>query len=258
MRNLNAQTLAQLEGSELRAFFLLDLTIDGTDFFYTDADVDIVPDAKYVPIGFLIGDINYSTINVVDQVNITIDGVNRVLLPLFVGGTPQGEAVRVRIVVVDSTGAIIGAPLTIFDGVIDSWSGDERAISITVTNIFIRWAQRTLSKHPSKCRWQVFKGIECTYSDAESTCNRSFDRCVELGNTDNFGGFRFLPSIMEAEIWWGKLRPQENATATLNRVINLPDVFPDIGGDTNGVDGTGLGFGGDDASGGMGSEGQGQ
>jgi len=38
------------------------------------------------------------------------------------------------------------------------------------------------------CRWR-FKGVECSYSGAETTCNRTLKRCRELGNSTRFGGF---------------------------------------------------------------------
>lgn len=38
------------------------------------------------------------------------------------------------------------------------------------------------------CSW-VFKGTECKYGGAESACNRTLQRCRELQNTTNYGGF---------------------------------------------------------------------
>lgn len=239
MRNINAQTLAQLEATELRAFFLLDVTIDSTTVYYTDADVPIVPDANYQPRGFSIGSINYSVSGIVDQVQISIDSVDKTIFSLLLAGSPQGDDVKIRLVTVDATGAIIGEPVTVFEGEIDSWSGNEQNVSITVTNIFVRWSQRTISKHPFKCRWKVFAGTlttlelkqasECAYEGGETTCDRSHARCVELDNTDNFGGFRFLPSIMNAEVWWGRKRPVAPVTVEIPNRFDTPTPGPDEG-----------------------------
>jgi lambda family phage minor tail protein L len=38
------------------------------------------------------------------------------------------------------------------------------------------------------CSW-IFKGEECKYAGAEAACNRTLQRCRELGNTLNYGGF---------------------------------------------------------------------
>jgi len=43
------------------------------------------------------------------------------------------------------------------------------------------------------CRYEVFKGTACGYSGAETTCNRTFARCIELGNQERFGGQPGLP-----------------------------------------------------------------
>jgi hypothetical protein len=44
----------------------------------------------------------------------------------------------------------------------------------------------------------------CRYTGAETWCDRSWDRCSTLANTVNFGGFRYLPSIVGKQIFWGQ------------------------------------------------------
>lgn len=43
------------------------------------------------------------------------------------------------------------------------------------------------------CQWRKFKDCRCAYSGAETSCDKSFARCKELGNTANFGGFPSIP-----------------------------------------------------------------
>jgi len=38
------------------------------------------------------------------------------------------------------------------------------------------------------CNWE-FKSVECGYSGSETSCNRTYSRCSELGNTSRYGGF---------------------------------------------------------------------
>ncbi len=45
----------------------------------------------------------------------------------------------------------------------------------------------------SHCNWK-FKGDECGYSGAETVCNRTYEQCVERGQTARFGGFLGLRS----------------------------------------------------------------
>lgn len=43
------------------------------------------------------------------------------------------------------------------------------------------------------CRYEVFKSTACGYSGAETACNRTFARCIELSNQQRFGGQPGLP-----------------------------------------------------------------
>ncbi len=101
------------------------------------------------------------------------------------------------------------AAAIIFEGTIDSWHLDEEKLNFTIVSLFVQWAQKTLQRHAPSCRWKVFGGTECGYVGGETECDRSYARCLELANTDNFGGFRWLPSIVDKEIWWGRLRGED-------------------------------------------------
>jgi len=208
MRDIDSNILAELAKQELRPFYLLDMYIDSTHYRYTDCDVPIVFDSNtYTPLGFSIGGVNYSSQNIVDSVDITIDNLDSVMTSIFIGGTPQGSTVTLALILLDSSYAIVGsASATVFEGTIDTWDLDEERCSITLTSLFSQWAQKTLSKHSPSCRWKEFKGTECGYAGAQTWCDRTYARCQALGNTDNFGGFRWLPSIIDKEIWWGRLR----------------------------------------------------
>jgi hypothetical protein len=92
----------------------------------------------------------------------------------------------------------------LFEGILDTWSLTEGRLSVSVTNILSTWAQKTLAEHSPSCRWKVFKGDECRYSGAAPGCDRTYARCTTLGNTLHFGGFRWLPSIIDVDIWWGQ------------------------------------------------------
>jgi phage-related protein len=43
------------------------------------------------------------------------------------------------------------------------------------------------------CRYEVFKGTACGYSGSETVCDRTFARCIELGNEARFGGQPGIP-----------------------------------------------------------------
>jgi len=209
MRTINASILTQLQSEELKPFYLLSWTIDGTTFRYTDCDVPIYLTNNYVPLGFKFANIRYSINNIVDKVDIEVDNLDQAQTAIFVGGTPQGSDVTLSIVVLDADLNIVNSSaVTLFEGEIDEWVLNERRLSVTVTSIFYNWGQRTLSKHSPSCRWKAFKSTECDYAGASTWCDRTYARCVALANTTNYGGFRWLPSIVDREIWWGRVQGQ--------------------------------------------------
>ncbi len=91
----------------------------------------------------------------------------------------------------------------LFKGEIGQWSMTEDEISFNIVSKLAHWNQRTLYRHPANCRWRVFAQFPCNYSGSEISCDRSYTRCLELSNTANFGGFRFLPYLENKDILWG-------------------------------------------------------
>jgi hypothetical protein len=205
MRSIDSSVMAQLEAGELRPFALLDIELDGTHYRYTDCDVPIIYSSNsYAPRGFSGEPIGYSVAHIVDQCGLEVDNLDDALTSAFVGGNPQGEPVLLLLVVVTASGTIIGTPVTLFDGAIDSWSIHEEKVQITLVNDLIRWSLPTLSLYSASCRWKKFKGTYCGYSGSATWCDRTYARCQALSNTDNFGGFRWLPSMVDKVVWWGR------------------------------------------------------
>ena len=238
MRNIDSSLLAKLQAGELRPFYLLEIIIDEVSFRYTDCDVPIaLPDDKVLSVeditlridDTITGEatssevpgtftsttlkfqpIKYSTGKIIDKANIELQMIDDPgLLAAFVGGTPQGSKVILRMVVVDDDYSLVGNTSTIiFEGEIDDWSANETLLRMSVVSIFVQWSQKALRRHSSSCTWKVFKGANadspCFYTGSETRCDRTYVRCQALGNIDNFGGFRWLANIVDKEIWWGR------------------------------------------------------
>ncbi len=54
-------------------------------------------------------------------------------------------------------------------------------------------------------QWKWYIPGTCRYAGDETTCDKSWDRCAELENTDNFGGKRWLTWLQEKILWWGRV-----------------------------------------------------
>ena len=90
----------------------------------------------------------------------------------------------------------------VFYGLVQGWDLSEERLQLRLVSELALWRKRALRPATASCPWE-FKGSECGYSGDAEWCNQSYLRCQALNNTNNFGGFRFLPAIMEANIWWG-------------------------------------------------------
>ena len=93
----------------------------------------------------------------------------------------------------DEAAHLVGRPLA-----------GEPDMEIRIVNEMVLWNQKTLRIAQSTCPW-IFRGAECGYGGSASWCDQSYERCTALGNADRFGGFEFLPSIMERQVWWGRI-----------------------------------------------------
>jgi len=206
MRSIDPAIITAIESGSIKPFLLLELYIDTVYYRYTDCDVPIVATNRFNPRRFIVDPIQYSSRFVVDSVKIDMDNNDDVFTAVFVGGTPQDSEAILKQILMTNDYTQVANPVTWFQGELDSWVLTESKVSFTITSEMVRWSQKTMSRHSASCRWKQFKGTECTYSGGATWCDRTFARCSALTNTANFGGFRWLPSIIDKEIWWGANR----------------------------------------------------
>jgi len=167
-------------------------------------------DGNYDPRGFEFESINYTLSNVMDDCTLRIDNLDSVLTSIFVDNTIEEQEASVYLGLMDTDDTVLGTVL-MFTGEVDSFELDESEVRMVIGSKFTRWGNQAYNKHSASCRWKVFKGDECGYAGGQTWCDRSYTRCVVLGATATFGGFRFLPSIENRKIWWGPNPSQRRA-----------------------------------------------
>jgi len=213
-RTISQVILDKLETNEITSFYLLQYTINSTTYRYTDCEVPIAyavdgtAEVTFQPRTFTFENISYSNNDIVDSVSLRVDNLDSVLTSLFLDNVIAEEECILYMILFNDDNSILGVQ-QIFNGMINDFTLDESELKMTVTSIFTKWNQTSGSKHPTQCRWKVFKGTECGYVGAETLCDRGYTRCDALSNTDNFGGFRWLPPIEDDKVWWGPT-PKEN------------------------------------------------
>jgi len=231
MRDLSPFFEAAAAAEQGKMFWFLELQFD-TILRYTDADIDLWNIANYIQLvaesedylitesgdyliaeeyssnkfetmPFSISTINYSAKSSVDKVETNIANVDLQMSAVFLNENILNKWGILWIGFFDNNNTIIAQPIEVFRGLVSTWKLTEPTAEITLVNEFIFWNKKTLRKHPSACTW-AFKGKECTYSGSETWCDRSYARCVALGNQDNYSGYRWLLDLMEREIYWGR------------------------------------------------------
>ena len=208
-KSIAQNILDALSEYELVVVHLFEFYDGSTNYYYTDADVPIYAETVsgtgyniYSPRGFTFGSIMYSSSGIVDTCEINLDNLDNLMTSIFLDNAVQDTPAAIYLCVLDSNNDIVGN-VALFSGSLDSFELDETQVKITITSIFNKWAQQANGTYSASCRWKVFKGVECQYGGAETTCDRSYERCTELTNTDNFGGFKYLPELEDLKIWWG-------------------------------------------------------
>lgn len=162
------------------------------DVFYTSWTKAV---GIYKPLGMEFRSIKYGTSSIVDNVTLELNDVELKIFERFEYLAPR-EPQRITIAAVTLTmeGAFIGSTI-IWDGFVSGWTHSKGIMKVKAVSVFDRWSNLTTSKFTHSCRWKKFKGIECGYSGAETSCDRSYDTCNDIySNKDNFGGFRWIMS----------------------------------------------------------------
>jgi hypothetical protein len=203
MRNFDADIAAELAKEILHVFFMLEFQFASDTYRYNDMDIDVYASGKkFSPVSFKFENLSGSAGLAVESFDVEIDDTNLGISSIILNEDVRNKTAILYLGVVTSAQEIVTEEF--LRGIVGGWKIlDDNIVRISITNEMVLWNKRTLRSHAPTCPW-TFKGTECAYAGAQTWCDQSHDRCYDLSNTDNFGGFRFLPSIMERKIWWGR------------------------------------------------------
>ncbi len=163
-----------------------------------------------------------------DNVTVTFTNVDTAMAQLLRTNEIEGKRLIIRLI--DQT--VFDDSVVLFNGLMN------RASQISTETVQISAVQLLAyidSKVPARqftvqCPWP-FKGEECQYSGAETTCDHSWARCSQLGNTPKYGGFRFVPqsgsySYQTTETKRSFLFLKRKSTKTITAAFNSADDTP--------------------------------
>jgi hypothetical protein len=200
IRDIPAAFLNEVQQKEYRQALLIKLDLIDAILYFTNFDTHILHDSTlYYPRSFHIQPVNYGNPKIVDDVSVSIDDVDRGIFASLGNKDSAVYPFTLTWVVVNREGQEIAA-LDIFVGEVDQWEYAPGRVDLTISSIFSQWARETTSKYSASCRWRVFKGLECKYDGVATVCDRTYDQCSIYDNVANFGGFRWLPSMVNKRI----------------------------------------------------------
>ncbi|MEW5805026.1 MAG: hypothetical protein AB1847_23315 [bacterium] len=204
MRSLPAQLNTELLKEASFLVHLVDLYFSST-VYYTDLDVNVVWEGHtYLSWGLSFSTAEFLLAPQIDKISVEFDNVSGEMTSFVLNQEVRGKKCCIRLAALAAPASVLAAS-TKFAGVIDSCSIDHQRARFEVYNPWLFWKRKTPRRiHQATCPWAFKSTGLCQYEGSETWCDQSYDRCLELGNTENFGGFRFLPSLINKQIWWGR------------------------------------------------------
>lgn len=204
MKDFDNSLLTQLSAEESVLCFLISIVVNESQtLYYTTFDIPLFWDNNlYEPNEVSLSTFNYSADLSVDKIQMKFTTVDLSMPAILMNNNLLNNEVIINVGGYDGS-TVIAEPQ--FRGFITEWDMDETDLTLMVSNELIHWNKKALRRSDPLCQWG-FKSVECGYTGTATSCNKTYSQCEDYSNTNNFGGFRFLPSIEENEIWWGKQR----------------------------------------------------
>ena len=204
MRTLETDFETAIEAYDQHLAILADFEFSST-YRYCSSDIDIWYNSnKYTARGLTISPSTFNVSMQIDKISIVLDNVDLVLTAIIENQEVRSKQVVVRAASLNDLGKVV-AQEVIFLGIVDSVSYDEEKTTFSVFNIFAFWSRRVpRRKYSPKCQWEFKDTVNCKYSGAQTWCDKTYSRCTTLNNIVNFGGFRWITSLIDKDIWWGR------------------------------------------------------
>lgn len=200
MKILPLSLKSSLESSEYVQSLLINIDVYGNEFrFTTWAQKLYYNSILYLPRSISVKGINYGAAAIVETISLEIDDVDRAMYAAFAEQDAGDFPLSITFVILDSEYKIL-ADLVLFTGNVSQWEYIPGKFSLRASSIFEQWSRETPDYFSGSCRWRIFKGVECKYVGNGSFCDRTFSQCLAYGNTYNFGGFRWLASMVNKKI----------------------------------------------------------
>ncbi|MCG8638492.1 MAG: hypothetical protein MI862_02090 [Desulfobacterales bacterium] len=201
MKDYDNSLVLLLQADEAVSFWAVDLLITSTEHVrYSNLDIDVyVGGNKFRSREFSVDPVNYTTDLSVDKMQLLFADQEQEMAAILGNYTIVNRECIIYLGAMDGFTPVVEE---FFRGPVSAWDMDKE-VEIIVSTEMVFWNKRALRLPGDICPWTL-GDVECSYTGSETACNGTYDRCLVLGMEDSFGGARFLPSLEEKQIQWGK------------------------------------------------------
>jgi len=185
-RTLSTDLLNRVNSDQTTIVFLVDITVDGTTYHFTNHGQDLVSNGTtYTAFPLQIDPISSDKTGIISEINLTLSNLTEQGTTWFNSTEIRGSEVYIYIIDL----SLPDEQILIFSGMVDrvGLSRDTFVATVREYNDYIG-EQLPRRTHSRRCMW-VFKGAECQYAGTDTTCGKTWEDCVAKNNTENFGGF---------------------------------------------------------------------
>lgn len=194
-KSVDAAVKTKAAAAKNNPIYLVTISLSGTTIYLTDNDEDVVfpasGGATYTAWGMKFSSTRNSMSGEIDRVTVTLDNTNATMSSYIVNYDFPGCQLSIKRVFGDLLSSSAYA-MTVFAGVMGAPIANENYLSIAVSNPLSRANQQAGRLYTNLCAWE-FKGTECAYAGAASTCNKTASQCNSYSNLANFGGYNYIP-----------------------------------------------------------------
>jgi len=197
MRNIDTTFKTEKNKQENRPVFLYTVYNydgEGNNLYFAEYDQDVVYNGiTYQKFPITHEYIAENTQGEIDAVKVKLANISRLIQAYLEQYDFRGKKVSIKMVWADQ----LDDPDAYIEDIyyIDSITADQDNVEFTLTSKFdvldLELPTRRYSRN--YCSWK-FKSSECGYTGPETSCNKTLQRCRELGNVKRFGGFPSIPS----------------------------------------------------------------
>jgi len=193
-------------------FHMLELYFPQGNFYISNSDRPLIWEGNsYACFPFTVEPAKHTAGAFEETTKVSASNIDRAIASLVLGEQIEGRRIVVRKSYWTKTFTHT-LPYVYFDGMVEGINIEEEegkaSIFFELKNDYWNWQHDIPRRaYTPEGNWR-FKSTTrgCQYVGTALECNKSFDRCTELNNTDRFGGFRHMTLLEDLTIWWGKAR----------------------------------------------------